>query len=90
MGAPGVALAVAGAEAEQDKREPAAKVERAKRHGQGRGSLPADLPRVEVVIEPEDGVCPCCGGAMHVIGEDHSERLDVIPAQYRVIVTRRP
>src|SRR5271165_773331 len=32
----------------------------------------------------------CCGGAMHVIGEDRSQRLDVIPAQYRVLVTRRP
>jgi transposase len=27
---------------------------------------------------------------MHVIGEDRSQRLDVIPAQYQVIVTRRP
>ena len=27
---------------------------------------------------------------MHVIGEDCSQRLDVIPAQYRVIITRRP
>src|SRR5450631_3587175 len=27
---------------------------------------------------------------MHVIGEDAAERLDVIPAQYRVIVTHRP
>jgi transposase len=27
---------------------------------------------------------------MHVIGEDTAERLDVIPAQYRVIVTHRP
>jgi transposase len=26
----------------------------------------------------------------HVIGEDVSERLDIIPAQFRVIVTRRP
>jgi transposase len=26
---------------------------------------------------------------MTVIGEDSSERLDVIPAQFRVIVTRR-
>jgi transposase len=33
---------------------------------------------------------PICGGAMHVIGEDRSQRLDVIPAQYRVLVTRRP
>ena len=27
---------------------------------------------------------------MHVIGEDTAERLDVIPAQFRVIVTHRP
>ena len=33
---------------------------------------------------------PICGGEMHVIGEDRSQRLDVVPAQYQVIVTRRP
>jgi len=27
---------------------------------------------------------------MHVIGEEKSERLDVIPAQHRILVTRRP
>src|SRR5258708_3342374 len=54
-----------------------------------RGPLPDHLP-IEVVIEPEDMACPCCGGAMHVIGEDRSQRLDVIPAQYRVLVPRRP
>ena len=31
-----------------------------------------------------------CGAERHVIGEDVSERLDIIPAQFRVIVTRRP
>ena len=55
-----------------------------------RGHLPAHLPREEVVIEPESKVCPCCGEALHVIGEDVSERLDRIPAKLRVIVTRRP
>src|SRR5215203_3350518 len=34
--------------------------------------------------------CPCCRGAMTVIGHDTSERLDVIPARFRVLVTRRP
>ena len=28
------------------------------------------LPRIEVVMEPEQTVCPCCKEAMHVIGED--------------------
>ena len=54
-----------------------------------RGSLPAHLPRIEEVIEPESLICNC-GGGLHCIGEDVSERLDVIPAQFRVIVTRRP
>jgi transposase len=55
-----------------------------------RGALPSHLPREEIVIEPESKVCPCCGAAMHVMGEDRSERLDVVPAQLKVIVTRRP
>jgi transposase len=67
--------AIAESEAEQEKTDPA---------------LPEHLPRVEIVVEPEDTACPWCGGAMHVIGEDRSQRLDVVPAQYQVIVTRRP
>jgi transposase len=55
-----------------------------------RGALPSHLPREEIVIEPKSTACPCCGGAMHVMGEDRSERLDVTPAQFKVIVTRRP
>lgn len=54
-----------------------------------RGSLPKHLPRIEEIIEPEEMLCDC-GTQRHVIGEDISERLDVIPAQFRVIVTRRP
>ncbi len=61
-----------------------------KKRSVNRGALPAHLPRAEIVIEPEDKACPCCGNAMHVMGEDCSERLDVIPAQFKVIVTRRP
>ena len=55
-----------------------------------RGHLPAHLPRVERIIEPESTLCPCGCGEMARIGEDVSERLDVIPAQLRVLVTRRP
>ena len=55
-----------------------------------RGALPAHLPRIEVTLTPEDTACPCCRATMTVIGEDTSERLDVIPAQFGVIVTRRP
>jgi transposase len=54
------------------------------------GALPAHLPRVEVLVDVEDKSCPCCGGALHVIGEDTSEMLDIVPAQLRVKVVRRP
>src|SRR5438270_5334128 len=82
--------AVAKAEAEQDKADPTLQRGGAERRRAGRGSLPEHLPRVEVVVEPEDTACPCCGGAMHVMGEDRAQRLDGVPAQYQVIVTRRP
>jgi transposase len=54
------------------------------------GALPAHLPRVEVLVDLEDKSCPCCGGTLHVIGEDRSEMLDLVPAQLRVRVIRRP
>ena len=55
-----------------------------------RGHLPTHLPRKEIVIEPPSKTCPCCGGDLHQIGEDCSERLDKVPATLRVLVTRRP
>ena len=54
----------------------------------GRGVLPKHLPRVEEIIAP-DLTCGC-GAERHIIGEDVSERLDIVPAQFRVLVTRRP
>lgn len=80
-------MALAAAEAESDA---TLKASRAQRGPAKRGALPAHLPRVEIVVDIETKSCPCCGGALHVIGEDRSERLDVIPAQHRVLVTRRP
>src|SRR5215207_549779 len=50
------------------------------------GALPAHLPRVEILVDIEDKSCPCCGGTLHVIGEDTSEMLDIVPAQLRVKV----
>jgi len=62
----------------------------ARKPKRNRGHLPPHLPRVERVIEPTSTQCPCGCGEMARIGEDVSERLDVIPAQFRVLVTRRP
>mgnify|MGYP005854144861 FL=1 len=55
-----------------------------------RGHLPKHLPRIERLIEPASTLCPCGCGQMAKIGEDVSERLDLVPAQLRVLVTRRP
>jgi transposase len=81
---------IAGNEADDDKKDPLAARARAEKRRGNRGALPAHLPRVDVTIEPEDTNCPCCRAPMHVIGEETSQRLDVIPAQFRVIVTHRP
>ena len=82
--------AIAKADAEAEKQDPELRKDNTVKRRASRGALPAHLPRVEVTLAPEDTACPCCRATMTVIGEDTSERLDVIPAQFRVIVTRRP
>ena len=77
-------------EAEADKTD---KREKKARSGKRRGSRFPNLdrlPHVVEVIEPESKACPCCGGALHVIGEDVSKRLDRVPAKLRVVETHRP
>ncbi len=54
------------------------------------GSLPRHLPRLDVIIEPESSCCSCCQTALHRIGEDVSEMLDIVPAILRVKRIRRP
>lgn len=79
---------LAKAEAEDEKADPALKTERKRRAS--RSESLDHLPHEEVVVEPDSKVCSCCGGDLHVIGEDSSKRLDKVPAKVRVIVTRRP
>jgi transposase len=85
-----IAQAIAGNEAAADKTDPTGARRRAAERRSNRGALPAHLPRVDVTITPQDTACPCCRAPMHVIGEETSQRLDVIPAQFRVLVTHRP
>jgi len=80
--------AIAAVHAEEEADAPAAKRSTRPR-AVNRGALPKHLPRIEEVIEPESLTC-ACGGCLHSIGEDVSERLDIVPARFRVIVTRRP
>ena len=74
----------ANAAGDKPRRRPDAKPNR------NHGALPAHLPRYEVLLDVEHRDCPCCGGALHVIDEERSEQLDIVPAQLRVRVTRRP
>ncbi len=54
-----------------------------------RPRLPNHLPREDVEIDVDGRVCPCCGGALHAIGETVSEMLDFVPARLRVLRIRR-
>ena len=90
LGLEAIEQAIAKGEAEAEKRDPELRKDRAAKRRGRETALPRDLPRIEVTLEPEDKTCPCCRAAMVVIGEDSSERLDKVPAQYRVIVTKRP
>jgi len=76
---------------EEDEEAPRRR-RRRRASGEPRPSLPPDLPEIEQVVDvpDEEKTCPCCGGARHVIGEDVSRRLDIVPVQYRILVTRRP
>ena len=90
LGFEAIEQAIAKEDAEAEKRDPELRKDNAAKRRASRGALPAHLPRIEVTLAPEDTACPCCRATMTVIGEDTSERLDVIPAQFRVIVTKRP
>ena len=93
-------LTIAVFEAEEQKCQTAPANDKPKRKSvakRNRGNLPENLPRIEQVVEPEILVCSCgCGSPLslgpmalqrrlHKIGEDRTERLDIVPAQLCVI-----
>lgn len=77
-------------EEEAERSDLAARRERTAKRRTNRGALPPHLPRIETIVDIDDHACPCCRHGLHRIGEDISERLDIVPAQLRVIVVRRP
>jgi transposase len=76
--------------AEAEAKSPTVRAEGARKRRTNRGALPPHLPHIETVVDVESKACPCCAGELHRIGEDVSEKLDVVPAQFRVLVVRRP
>lgn len=77
------------AEVEAEKLEPEEVVQDIKtaRKKPVRKPLPADLLREVVThdISAADKICDCCGGDLHQMGEEKSEKLEFIPAQVKVI-----
>jgi transposase len=91
---PGVSAEEVEAESQREALPPASAVtavNRKSRKHPGRQELPADLPRVERVVActPEQCVCQSCGKDTVVIGYEQSEQLDVEPARFFVVVTKR-
>jgi transposase len=84
---PGVSAAEVEAESRREPVTPAARKER-KPHP-GRQTLPAGLPRKVKTIACGETNCARCGAETTVIGHDESEQLDVEPARYFVLVTKR-
>jgi transposase len=80
------AEAVVDGIAPEDKESEGVTVAAHTRRKSGRKALPESLPRVEVVhdLSEEEKRCEC-GCIMGRIGEDISEKLDIIPARIQVI-----
>lgn len=77
----------AGIEAERETIEVPGHV----RKKRGRRPLPAELPRIDVIHDIEETEKTCgCGAPLSKIGEDISEKLDIIPAVIQVIRHIRP
>ncbi|MBM3559305.1 MAG: IS66 family transposase, partial [Alphaproteobacteria bacterium] len=90
LGLEEVEQAEAAGKAGEEQAAPSERAARAARRRMNRGSLPAHLPRIETVVDIDERTCPGCRHPLHRIGEDVRERLDMIPAQFRVLVVRRP
>jgi transposase len=91
---PGVSSAEVEAESGREplpESTPATEMKSRETRHPGRQELPAHLPRIEKVIActPEQCVCQSCGKDTAIIGYDRSEQLDVEPARYFVVVTKR-
>ncbi len=89
LGLEDVEQAAAASEAQQEAAAPTERTHRAARRRMNRGSLPRTCRGSRRwSTSPTRPVR--AARKMHKIGEDVAERLDVVPAQFRVLVVRRP
>src|SRR6202034_3992734 len=64
LGLEGVEQAAASEEVATEIADPAERGNRFAKWRVNRGSLPAHLPRIEMMVDIEDRTCPCCGKAL--------------------------
>ena len=83
------AIEASHATVEETEKQAGSESNQKRKRQTNRGQLPKHLERIEEIIEPDTKICHC-GCERHVIGEDTSERLNIVPAKFQVIVTRRP
>jgi transposase len=88
---PGVSVVEVAAEGQREPLIAPRPAKPSARPHPGRQPLPAHLPRVERLITctPEQCICGQCGQPTRFIGYEQSEQLDVEPAKYFVVVTKR-
>lgn len=91
---PSTQLDLFGAQQEATKQEIAEEVSKPKSEPKRspRKPLAQDLPREEIVhdVADEEKSCACCGKKMSVIGEDVTEKLEIVPAKVFVRRHVRP
>lgn len=75
----------------EEPKEESVEVEKHTRRKKGRKELPEALPRIEIVhdLEEHEKICHC-GAELSKIGEEVSEKLDIIPAVIQVVRHVRP
>jgi transposase len=54
----------------------------------GKPRISGDAPREQVLLDPGE-ICPDCGGALRLLGEDASEVLEFVAAKLKVVETVR-
>jgi len=63
--------------------EPAVRPKRQRDSHPGRRALPAELPREEIRLRPEQTDCTECGKGLHAIRDERTELLEWVPATSR-------
>ena len=65
LGLEEVEQVAASDEAKQDESAPDSRAARGGKRRINRGALPAHLPRIKIVVDTDDKICPCCKASLN-------------------------